>query len=575
MSALNMRNFAQVVQEYEAAPWGKKQEVLAQRLPLMQMSEGTFHRRRMEKFGGNGRKAPKTKGQRKKPEYVPAVREIIKLKHSKIKGVRSLTTEDAMVMAAEAGVEMACEIPVGTVNRIARELQLHPKVQRRENRFEAARPNQLHQMDASRSEYFQCHRLVGDEWVIKLSPILFKNRQYEKHRQRVWIYGLVDDFSGLRVMRYCIAKGENALDGIEFLKWAWSRTEEHAPFRGLPETLYLDKGPLDKTIAFQHFCAEVAGVELKSHEPGRAQATGKVETGWKALWRRFEARFFRQPGWEKREFSLQELNQELFWYLRDQHNQQKHRRLEISKEAAWLQVRGVVDIEPEAWRHIFHRELRTLDAAGCFDFRGEPYQVLKIPYPGGVRAEVYLGVRDSSLLVVDPRDGQKYLAEPFAPKLAGEFRSGARTPLENLLLEESPAVPRVTFAPGEDSNVRRLVPRGEMRAAPAEIPPHPNPLPPGEREKLSLDDLAAGMEVVEQGSGAREQGPEEPEPEPELFETEVDWYAAMRARELMGEELPLETLTLMAQIRAESRAYRLLSSDIERRARRAAGAGVG
>jgi hypothetical protein len=503
MPALNMRNFALVVAEYEAAAWGEKQEILAARLPLMQMSEGTFHRRRRQLFGGNGRKAPATKGRRKKPEYEAAVREIIKLKHSTIRGVRQLTTEDAMEMAADAGLELARVIPKGTVDRIARELGLHATVKRRENRFEAERPNQLHQMDASRSEYFQCYRLVGNEWTIKLSPTIFKNREYQEHRKRVWLYGLVDDFSGLRVMRYYVDKGENHLTAIAFLQWAWSRTEEHAPFRGLPETLYLDKGPLDKTLAFQEFCREVAKVRLLSHEAGRAQATGKVETGWKDLWRRFEARFFRQPGWEGREFSLQELNQELFWYLKERHNQRQHRRLPITKEEAWLTARNVADIEPEAWRHIFYRDERTLDAAGCFDFRGEPFQVRQMPYPGGVRCEVLRGLRDGSFQVIDPRDGTKYLAGPFQAAPAGEFRSGAHTPLEQLLKEEAPAGPAVTFAPGEMSKVSRLVPRGEMRRAPEEAPLTPALSPQGEKEK-SLEELARGVSLIERDEGEGE-----------------------------------------------------------------------
>lgn len=291
-----MRVFAGLVQEWEAAPHGQRGALLAARLPLLGISLGTFHRERERRFGETGRQTPKTKGVPKRPEYLEAVRAIIKEKFHPKKGVRPLTTADAQAEAAAKGCALALAIPEGTVNRVARELRLHPRVQRREARFEASRPNELHQMDASRSEYFQCHRHRGGEWVLKLSPTIFKNRDYRELRERVWIWGLVDNFSGFRVLRYCVAKGESAADGISFLQWAWSRVPEHAPFRGLPDTLYLDQGPLNKTKAFQRFCEEVAGVRLLAHEAGRPQATGKVESGWKTLWRRFEARFFRGPG---------------------------------------------------------------------------------------------------------------------------------------------------------------------------------------------------------------------------------------------------------------------------------------
>ncbi len=561
MPEIDMRNFSRLVRDWEREEHGKKGDLLARRLPLLGMSLGTFHREREKRFGATGRKAPKTKGKRKRPEYVEAVKAIIEEKYHPKKGVRALTTADAQIEAARKGCGLALAIPEGTVNRLARELGLHPRVQRLEARFEASRPNELHQMDASRSESFQCHRHRGGEWVIKLSPIIFKNRDYREMRERVWIWQLVDDFSGFRVMRYCVAKGENADDGIDFLQWAWSKVETHAPFRGLPDTLYLDQGPLNKTKAFQLFCSEAAGVRLLAHEAGRPQATGKVESGWKTLWRCFEARFFRDPGWERREFSLAEMNQELCWYLQE-YNRTRHRRLSLSKEEAWLTVKDLVDIDPAAWGHVFHRERRTLDAAGCFDFRGEPWQVREMPYPGGVRVEVYLGVRGGAVLVADPRDGRKYAAAPFEAQPAGDYRRGERTPLERLQeeaagrLEAAPTRP-FSFASQAESNVIHLVPRAEVRESGFEMPEEGGHMGP---PLQTLEELVAGVKVLERAADL------EPEPE-ELYASDVDWYAAMRVRQLQGEELPEAALGRMALIREENQAYRMLKESIEKRAR--------
>ena len=526
-----MRIFTGVVQEWEGAQHGQRGAVLEARLPLLGMSLGTFHRERERRFGETGRQTPKTKGVPKRPEYLEAVQAIIKEKYHPKKGVRPLTTADAQAEAAAKGCALAASIPEGTVNRLARELQLHPRVQRREARFEASQPNELHQMDASRSEYFQCHRHRGGEWVLKLSPTIFKNRDYRELRERVWIWGLVDDFSGFRVLRYCVAKGESAEDGISFLQWTWSKVEAHAPFRGLPGTLYLDQGPLNKTKAFQHFCAEVAGVRLLAHEAGRPQATGKVESGWKTLWRRFEARFFRDPGCERREFSLADLNQELAWYLQE-HNRTEHRRLKhLSKEEAWLTIQGVVDIDPGAWGHIFHREHRTLDAAGCFDFRGEPWQVKEMPYPGGVRAEVYLGVRDGAVLVADPRDGRKYAAAPFAAAPAGEYRRGELTPLERLQQEapdgDAGARP-ITFAPQAESNVVHLVRQAQVRESGFEMPGGAT----AHKELVgsahpTLEEMAAGVELIDRSTDRSTD-------QEKLFATPLERYEAIVAAQARG-----------------------------------------
>jgi hypothetical protein len=230
------------------------------------------------------------------------------------------------------------------------------------------------------------------------------------------------------------------------------------------------------------------------------------------------------------------MNQELCWYLKEHHNRRDHRRLPLSKEEAWLTVKGVVDIELPAWEHIFHRAFRTLDAGGCFDFRGEGFKVKGIPYPGGVRVQVYLGVQDGAVLVADPRDGQKYPAAPFAIPPAGEYHIGARTPLEVLQRERAeekkgtgwkPALP-VTFAPGAGGNVVYLVRQAEVRESSFEMPAAQagKPAPPE-----SLEDLAAGVRMIERIAGGDTCATEEP-----LAPT-LDQYTALQIKKAKGEPL--------------------------------------
>jgi hypothetical protein len=277
--------------------------------------------------------------------------------------------------------------------------------------------------------------------------------------------------------------------------------------------------------------------------------------------------FLREPGWENREWSLAELNQELAWYLKERANRRRHRRLNLSKEEAWLTVNqrgGTADIPLEAWAAAARPHRRTLDGAGCFDFEGSPYQVKELH---SCRVSVYQGILDGRVWVEDLEGRRKYAAQPFVPQPAGEYRAAPKTPLEVLLSEplEGPAE-RFSFQPAQ-SNVLHLV---RSKGAPAGTP-----APPGEGEKeifpgpplakggesTSLEELAAGLEVMEGPA------PGDPEPEEEIFASEVEWYAAMRVRQLKGLVLDPETLARMRQIEESSRAYALLKDDIERRAR--------
>lgn len=545
-----MGEFAALVQEWEEAAHGAKGAVLAPRLLRLGISLGTFHRQRHRLFEGPRRKPPKTKGQRKRPEFAEAVRLIMREKYHPHAAVEAITTAKAQELAARKGCALALAIPEGTVNRVARELGLHPRVQRREVRFQASRPNELHQLDATRSRYFQCHQRRDGEWVIKLSPRIFRNRDYREHRERVWLWGLVDDYSGLRVARYCVAKGESHRHGIDFLQWAWSQHEAHAPFRGLPDSLYTDQGALAKKSAFRFFCQEAAQVRLIAHEANRPQATGKVESGWREIKHNFEAVLIREyPDWLRREFTLEEINQRLCRFLREECNSGLHRSLPMSKEAAWLSIRRPVELEPGAWAHVFHRERRTLDAAGCFDFRGETYEVdREMPYPGGVRAEVYLGVRDGAVLVADPRDGCKYAAAPFEPRPAGEYGRGERTPLEKLLDDAGrqsaahPARSQITFAPEAESNVIPLVRRAEVRESGFQMPEAPRQ-DAGATGK-TLEELAAGVTIIDR-SIDRSIEPER------LFATPLERYEAIVAAQATGQTMSPGDRDFLAWFRGE------------------------
>ena len=565
MDQKNLKLLHDVVVEWEAAGHGRKGAVLAKRLPLIKMSLATFHRQRRQFGNGKRRKPPAHKGERQQSEMVKWVRIIAGLKYSPHKGVSRLSTKTALAEAIrqEKIPLEAAEMNIYTINRIAREQGL-TMAPRRGQRFEAPLPNAIHQVDATGSRHFFPKRTLGGEWILGLRPGQLPNKE-KIEGLRVWCWGLVDDFSGFRVQRYFVAPGEAALDGVAFLRWAWEAIADHAPFQGLPHTLYMDNGPLSKYTPFRVFCEEV-GVNLRTHEPYRPQATGKVETGWKDMKGEFEGRFLRGPGWRTREITLTELNQELAWF-RQETNKTAHRRLPLTKEQAWLRIMlqgGPEPLTDESWERIFTQNIyRTLDDAGCFNLGGEAFQVVGAKV-WACRVQVFQqvsGVQAGKpappvLIVEDLRDGQRYEAGPFVPKVAGDYCSSPKTPLERVWEEAevqrsaggTPAPTPTTWEPGTADNVVALVKPGEVRESRFEMPPAsvPAAAPP------TLEELAAGVILIQRSAGGDARTTGTPgATEPRLFATVHARYQFLQEQIVRGGELTPPDREFLAWYAAE------------------------
>jgi len=509
MPEIDLTLLGEVIEEYERAPHGQKQKVLATRLPTLGISEGTFFRWRA-RCGRRDyeRKTPTTRGLLRSPERLECCREIMRLKYSGPKGVRSRTTADAISLAVQWGrvPKEAAAVPEGSYNRLARQMRLR-KEPRRGVRWEAPYFNYLHQVDASGSEHFYPHHLENGEWVLKLRPKPQKNKPIPEGRQRLWYWGLADDFSGCRIARVVVAPGESALDGLDFLQFAWCKEQAHAPLRGIPLILYTDNGVLARHHAVRRF-AKGCAVTIRAHEPERSQATGKVETGWRDFWKRFESLFMALPDWRTREIKLSDVQQRLQWFVRSS-NQRDHRHLPRSKEEAWLaSVRrrgGLVDIDPGAFAQVFRDFRRTLDDAGVFDFQGSPYQVKEIQACPVIVYQQLTREGAPALLVEDRRDGRRYPAQPFVIPAASDWKTVAHTPLENLLKDDpwkDTRPPLPDWSPGTPlgkalpANVRVLTPRAAaVRESGFEMP-EAHRLEAGATGK-SLEELAAGVEVID------------------------------------------------------------------------------
>ena len=160
-------------------------------------------------------------------------------------------------VAIRAGVESgelppeAAAMPLGTAQRIRRRRgwRAAPK---RHGRLSAERPLQAAQVDGSGSEHLVVEEERDGDWVLRLhrrpwSASGYKNKPLGPGRLSLKIYALWDMCTGAVRSRYCVARGETALDALEFLVWAFGAPG--SVVRGVPENLWSDLGPLARHAA--------------------------------------------------------------------------------------------------------------------------------------------------------------------------------------------------------------------------------------------------------------------------------------------------------------------------------------
>jgi len=535
MAEIDKPLLARAIREWEQAAHRQKGQVLGEWLRVLGISRNAFYREVSEWGRMKERKPRRDRGNGRVRRLEEHVRRLWQVKHRPPPGQRLGSTEGALAYAVKNGIvppELA-DVPVGSLNRLARELGLQAAPER-QTRFQAAYANQVHQFDASHSEHFIPKRRDGDGWVLGMRRRRQKNKDKFEGLKLI-AYGVCDDYSGLRLSRYLVAPGESALGSIEFLQWAWSYAEEHAPFEGWPDELYVDNGPLARHQAFEAFAARM-GLTVTRHLPDKSRCTGKVENNWRSLWKRFETEYFFNPDWERFEISLAELNQEkaAFWKT---WNQRRHRCLPVSRELAWhqsiTQRGGVPRVLPDAWDTVFVEAERQIDAAGCFDFKGRTYQVDEI---WACQAKIFCSITDGAIIVQNSRDGKRYRAKPFELRAWGDFRGAPKSELERLKEADDGKALKVPAPPSwvkEAGNVVVLPPRtAEVRESNFVLPePGGHTGPPLQ----GLEELVAGVRVIERET-AEGGCPTMEEPLAPTLEQYIDLKIKARARRLSPRE---------------------------------------
>ncbi len=257
----------------------------------------------------------------------------LKVRTSNLKK-RHLSTINCIRLLETSGVETPVGLvhaPAGLLNKttVNRYLRLwgydHTRMTRAPAavRFEAQTSNQMWQFDISPSDLKD---IPQPAWI---DPD-------RKGRPVPMLFSVVDDRSGASYQEYRCVYGEDVESGLRFLFNAMAPKDEEPAIQGIPETLYLDNGPIAKSGVF-NTVMERLGVEVKRHQPagrdGRrptARSKGKVERPFRTVKEAHETLYhFHKPGTEA------EANAWLDRYIR-RYNTQPHRREAHSRIEDWM-----------------------------------------------------------------------------------------------------------------------------------------------------------------------------------------------------------------------------------------------
>ncbi len=323
----------------------------------------------------------------------------IKLRTSNRKG-RHLSTAEAIRLLEDYGIETPngrVQAPKSvlkktTVNRYLKQWGYDLSTLSRQPpavRFQAHHSNECWHFDLSPSDLKQVK-----------APLWIKEGQ---GHPLLMLYSVVDDRSGVAYQEYHGVYGEDVEAALRFLFSAMSpKKDVEFPFQGIPDMIYMDSGPIAKSLVFQQVM-KYLGVEIQTHLPqgkdGRritARAKGKVERPFRTVKEMHETLYhFHEPQNEAEANAW--LMKFLLRYNTMQHRSEPHSRLDD-----WLQ-----NLPPSGLREMcswerfctFAREPERrkvgIDARIAVD--GVPYQV--DPDLAGESVILWWGLFDNELYV--------------------------------------------------------------------------------------------------------------------------------------------------------------------------------
>ena len=381
----------------------------------------------------------------------------LKIRSTNRKG-KQLSTPRAIGILEDHGVDVEgkrINAPKGlltkpTVNRYLKRLGLTSKnflIEPVVVRFQATYSNECWQLDFTPSELKRLpHDNIGETQSLILASV-------------------VDDRSGMMYQEYHLSEGENVLMALRFLFNAMSlKSQKHLPFQGIPLMIYLDNGPVAKSLVFQRVCKLLA-IEIRTHMPagsdGRrttARSKGKVERAFNTVQNQLETLYhFHKPS------SLEEANSWLWNYLAH-YNSLPHRHEKHSRLEDWQS-----HLPPEGYRQMCNWERfcqmarepeeRLVASDACITLEGVRYQLTG--EMAGEKVIVLFGLFDNELYV--EFQGQKHgpFYSALGPIPLHTYRSFKKTKIEKQIdkveaLAKQLSLPRSVLTGQFGSNLKLI-----------------------------------------------------------------------------------------------------------------------
>lgn len=364
-------DIAQVKAELDSVPYGVKKTTGQKIAERYGVSYATLMREVEREYGVSKRVKRNKKINDSLIHEVAKIKETLKMTGKK---EREIATDIVIRHLVDKGIAGAEELTVATVNRRLREKgyrQVASYV-----RVEAGFANQQHQLDFSRSEYFQVHgydRNIGD-YILKITRNVTHYKENE-FKLRTWIAGITDAYSRLSLAKAYAASGESVHLGIDFLNFAYNREPDEYPMRYLPERMKMDNGSFGKSKDVKEFLTKL-DIKPEFATPNEKRGIQKRESAWKMMWRRFELKLVLKLG-DGGTISLTEYNELLHAFMIE---------LMEAKHPVKNQTRGHIYMTSIAQReqrlmtedlkkYLFKVVTRVVSGDKTISLEGEKYQV--------------------------------------------------------------------------------------------------------------------------------------------------------------------------------------------------------
>ena len=297
-------NWAELREAIDHTPKGGRSALVKQYAERLGVSKDTIYRNLRKRFG---RKKTVTR-EKRIPQRL--INEIARIKMYGMKmqiDEREYSTERCIDMLQKRGVPGAEALTVSSVNRrlVESGFRLRDPIVR----VEASYVNQEHQMDFTRSKYFQLVGHDGKDWILKVSGRELHYKQDDR-RLRLWIVSLVDTYSRIEAARGYAATSESQDLGLAHLNWCYNREPDDLLIGKLPEQFKTDQGSFGKTSTIKDVFARL-GVETHFSKPYQKRGIQKVETKHRSRWQQFELGLALQLG-AGQKITLGEYNELLF-----------------------------------------------------------------------------------------------------------------------------------------------------------------------------------------------------------------------------------------------------------------------